>query len=72
LERVGVRRLKSISYISLIPTFSLWRRSNSTCVDTYGIRGCENINQSKQIFMTTYHITGVSKLQEGQLVRKFE
>jgi hypothetical protein len=27
LERVGVRRLKSSSYIPLIPAFSLWRRS---------------------------------------------
>jgi len=34
LERAGVRRIKSSSYIPLIPTFSLWRRSSMTCVDT--------------------------------------
>jgi len=38
LERVGVRRIKSSSYIPLIPTFSLWRRSSRTCVDTYARR----------------------------------
>jgi len=37
LERVGVRRIKSSSYIPLIPTFSLWRRSSRTCVDTYAL-----------------------------------
>jgi len=40
LERVGVRRIKSNSYIPLIPTFSLkGERSEGsgagTCVDTY-------------------------------------
>jgi hypothetical protein len=34
-ERVGVRRIKSITLIPLIPTFSLWRRSFETCLDTY-------------------------------------
>jgi hypothetical protein len=37
LERVGVRRIKSSRYIPLIPTFSLWRRSSKTCVDTYAL-----------------------------------
>ena len=31
------RRIKSSSYIPLIPTFSLWRRSNGTCVDIYDL-----------------------------------
>jgi hypothetical protein len=35
LERVGVRRIRSIGYIPLIPAFSRWRRSNNICVDTY-------------------------------------
>jgi hypothetical protein len=35
LERAGVRKIKSSSYIPLIPTFSLWRRSSRTCVDSY-------------------------------------
>jgi len=38
LERVGVRRVQLSIYISLIPTFSLWRRSNSICVDAYALR----------------------------------
>jgi hypothetical protein len=37
LERAGVMRIKSSSYIPLIPTFSLWRRSNRTCVDIYDL-----------------------------------
>ena len=37
LERVGVRRIKSSSYIPLIPTFSLWRRGSRTCVDIYAL-----------------------------------
>jgi hypothetical protein len=28
-----MRRIKSSIYIPLIPTFSLWRRSKSACVD---------------------------------------
>jgi hypothetical protein len=38
LERVGVRRIKSISYIPLIPTFSLKGEGAGTCVDTYALR----------------------------------
>jgi hypothetical protein len=38
LERVGVRRIKSISYIPIIPTFSLKGEGAGTCVDTYAQR----------------------------------
>jgi hypothetical protein len=38
LERVGVRRIKSISYIPLIPTFSLKGEGAGTCVNTYARR----------------------------------
>jgi hypothetical protein len=34
-ERDGVKRVKSPIYSPLIPAFSLWRRSNRTCVETY-------------------------------------
>jgi hypothetical protein len=37
LERVGVRRIKSTSYIPLIPTFSLKGEGAGTCVDTYAL-----------------------------------
>jgi len=37
LERAGVMRIKSSSYIPLIPTFSLWRRGSMTCVDIYAL-----------------------------------
>ncbi len=40
------RRVKSSSYISLIPTFSLWRRSRRTCVDTYGFKGGKRVTGS--------------------------
>ena len=35
LERVGERRIKSTSYIPLIPAFSLKGEGAGTCVDTY-------------------------------------
>jgi len=46
LERVGVRRIKSSSYIPLIPTFSLWRRSSRTCVDNYALWEYRYLNKS--------------------------
>jgi len=39
LERVGVRRIKTPTYIPLIPTFSLKGEGAGTCVDTYGNKG---------------------------------
>ncbi|WP_333879236.1 hypothetical protein [Methylobacter sp.] len=39
LERVGVRRIKTTTYIPLIPTFSLKGEGAGTCVDTYLSRG---------------------------------
>jgi len=41
LERAGVRRIKSSSYIPLIPTFSLWRRGSMTCIYTSLVRVIE-------------------------------
>jgi len=39
LERAGVRRIKSSSYVPpLIPTFSLKGEGVGTCVDTYALR----------------------------------
>jgi hypothetical protein len=35
MERVGERRIKSTSYIPLIPAFSLKGEGASICVDTY-------------------------------------
>jgi hypothetical protein len=34
-ERVGVRRIKSTNYISLIPAFSLKGEGAGTCVEIY-------------------------------------
>lgn len=41
LERVGVRRIKTTTYIPLIPTFSLKGEDVGTCVDTYAPDGEE-------------------------------
>jgi hypothetical protein len=38
------RRVKSSSYIPRIPTFSLWRRSRRTCVDTYALEGMVSVD----------------------------
>jgi hypothetical protein len=35
MERAGMRRIKSTSYIPLIPAFSLKGEGASICVDTY-------------------------------------
>jgi len=35
MERVGERRMKSTSYIPLIPAFSLKGEGAGTCLDTY-------------------------------------
>jgi hypothetical protein len=37
LERVGVRRIKSDTYIPLIPTFSLKGEGAGACLDTYAL-----------------------------------
>jgi len=41
LERVGERRIKSTSYIPLIPAFSLKGEGACTCVDIYAHGGIE-------------------------------
>ena len=38
LERAGERRMKSTTYIPLIPTFSLKGEGAHTCVDTHALR----------------------------------
>jgi hypothetical protein len=38
LERVGERRIKSTSYIPLIPAFSLKGEGAGTCVDTNALK----------------------------------
>ena len=45
LERVGERRIKSTSYIPLIPAFSLKGEGAHTCVDTHALWERENIAQ---------------------------
>jgi len=57
LERVGVRRIKSSSYIPLIPTFSLWRRSCRTCVDTYALKE----RQLNDVLLLSHSITELPK-----------
>jgi hypothetical protein len=39
LERVAAVRVKTTTYIPLIPTFSLKGKGASTCVDTYAPKG---------------------------------
>ena len=60
LERAGVRRIKSTSYIPLIPTFSLKGEHSEgsgtgTCVDSYALRERAGVRGFKKAQTVTVH-----------------
>ena len=47
LERVGERRIKTTSYVSLIPAHTLNGEGVGTCVDTYVLREGAGVREYK-------------------------
>jgi hypothetical protein len=64
LERVGVRRIKSIVYIPLIPAFSLKGEGVGTCVDTYAPREKEQITCLLPHYLHPWCAKGFYELRE--------